>query len=93
MLCTTTASPTGRPLKPHARNIANDVAIPTAAPPGATDESALEARVAREARRYESPGSAATSGGPYVTRFSSAASASTTSHRHDTVCTTSQTSP
>ena len=58
-LCTTTASPTGRPLKPHARNIANDVAIPTAAPPGATDESALDASVTREARRYESPGSAA----------------------------------
>ncbi len=64
MLCTTTARPTGRPVKPHARNIANDVAIPTAAPPGATDESALDASVTREARMYESPGSAATSGGP-----------------------------
>ena len=63
-LVTTTASPTGRPLKPHARSIANDVAIPTAAPPGATDDSAVEASVTRVAWRYESPGSAATSGGP-----------------------------
>ena len=36
-------------LKPHARSIANDVAIPTAAPPGATDDSAVDASVTRVA--------------------------------------------
>ena len=56
---TTTASPTGRPLKPQARSIANDVAMPTAAPPGATIESADDARVTRAACRYRRPGSAA----------------------------------
>ena len=54
----------GGPSKPHARSIANDVAIPTAAPPGATDDSAVDASVTRVARKYEMPGSAATRGGP-----------------------------
>ena len=63
-LCTATASPARRPSKPHARSIANVVAIPTAAPPGATDDSAVDASVTRVARKYEMPGSAATRGGP-----------------------------
>ena len=61
---TTTASPTGRPLKPHALSIANEVAIPTAAPPGATVDMAVEASVTRVACRYRRPGNAAIHGGP-----------------------------
>ena len=48
-LVTTTASPTGRPLKPHARSIAIVVAMPTAAPPGAIEDSAVDASVTRDA--------------------------------------------
>ena len=44
-LVTATARPTGRPEKPHALSIANEVATPAAAPPGATIESAVEASV------------------------------------------------
>ena len=54
-LCTTTASPTGGPRSPT-REHRERVAIPTAAPPGATDDSAVDASVTRVARRYESPG-------------------------------------
>jgi len=46
---TTTASPTGRPLNPHALSIATDDAIPTAAPPGATIDMAVDARDIRVA--------------------------------------------
>ena len=62
-LITATARPTGRPRKPQARSIVNDVATPTAAPPGATIDNAVDASVTRVARRYESPGSEATHGG------------------------------
>ena len=48
-LGSTTARPTGRPLNPQARSIANEVPIPTAAPPGATEESAVDASVTRVA--------------------------------------------
>jgi hypothetical protein len=63
-LVTTTASPTGRPLKPQALSIAKELAMPTAAPPGATVDSAVDASVTRVACQYDSPGSAATHGGP-----------------------------
>jgi hypothetical protein len=49
--------------------------------------------VTREDAMYESPGSAAMSGGPYVERLSSVATTSTAIHSHESVCTTSQTSP
>jgi hypothetical protein len=64
MLVTTTARPTGRPLKPHALSIANDEAMPIAAPPGATVDRAVEASVSRVECQYDSPGSAAIHGGP-----------------------------
>ena len=48
---TTTASPTGRPLKPRARSIATVVAIPTAAPP--RSDHGERRRRERDARRKE----------------------------------------
>ena len=83
----------GRPLNPQALSIANELAIPTAAPPGATVESAVEASVTRVARRYDSPGSAATHGGPYVAVFSTTEATSRTIHSHERLLTTAQTSP
>jgi hypothetical protein len=46
---TTTASPTGRPLKPRARSIATVVATPAAGPPGAITESAVDKSATRDA--------------------------------------------
>jgi hypothetical protein len=48
MLVTATASPTGRPSNPHTLSIPNEVAIPVGAPPGATIETAVDARVTRD---------------------------------------------
>src|SRR4029079_2770942 len=90
---TTTASPTGRPLNPHDLSIANDEAIPTAAPPGATVDMAVEARVTLVACRYDSPGSAAIHGGPYVAVFRTTDRISATIHCHSMSLATSHTSP
>ena len=89
---TVTASATGRPLNPQPRSIANDTAMPGAAPPGATYVDAVDAWVTTNAWRKPSPGSAAIQGGAYVRTFTSDATASATNDSHVSVLTTSQTS-
>ena len=92
MLVTVTASPTGRPSKPHDFSIPNEAAIPAAPPPGATTETAVDASVTRLEWKYDSPGSAAIHGGPNVATLISAATASPTIHAHERPFTNSQTS-
>ena len=56
--------------KPQTRRIPYEPAIPTAAPPGATIESAVDAWVIISAGRKRSPGSATIHGGAKVTTLS-----------------------
>ena len=93
MPVTATASPTGRPSNPHALSIENEVAIPGAAPPGATIVTAVEASVTRVEWTNERPGSAAIHGGPFVRALRGAAATSATIHCHERSLTTSQTWP
>ena len=83
MLVTATARPTGRPSNPQVFNIPNDVAIPAAAPPGVTIDTAVEPSVTRDPCMYESPGSAAMNSGAEVATFSAAARRSATIHSQE----------
>ena len=56
MPVTATASPTGAAAKPQERSIVNEPAMPTAAPAGATIESAVDAWLITNAWRKRSPG-------------------------------------
>src|SRR5262245_7005888 len=89
---TVTASVTGRPLKPQARNIANDTAIPGAKPPGAMYVDAVDACVTTNACRNLRPGRAACQGGAYVARFTSTTASSARTCGHESALTTCQTS-
>ena len=77
---------------PQPRSIPHDPAIPTAAPPGATMESAVEACVISRAFRNPRPGSVIIHGGANVARLSTVAPTRTATHSHVSVVTTSQTS-
>ena len=87
-----TASPTAALTKPQARSIANESAIPTATPPGATYVEAVEAWVTTNAWRKRRPGSAAIHGGANVTRLRIVAPARSAMSFHDSPLTTPQTS-
>ena len=80
------------PLKPQTLRIPYCPAIPTAAPPGATIESAVEAWVIISAGQKRSPGSATIHGGAKVQMLSAVAATSATIHGHEMSLTTSQTS-
>ena len=66
--------------------------MPTAAPAGATIESAVEAWVIISAGQKRRPGSAAIHGGAKVQMFSAVAAINATTHGHEMSLTTSQTS-
>ena len=78
--------------KPQARSIPQEPAIPTAAPPGAMIESAVDACVIANAWRKRRPGSVTIHGGAKVTRLSTVAPISTSTHSQVSVLTTPQTS-
>ena len=75
-LVSVTARATGAPSKPHPRRIPTWPAMPTATPPGATIDSAVEACVIVSAGTKRRPGSATCHGGANVTTFSTTATAS-----------------
>ena len=87
-----TARATSRAGKPQRRVIPYEPAIPTAAPPGNTSDSAVDACVSSIARTKPSPGSAIIHGGANVARLMHVATTSATIHGHDRPFTTCQTS-
>ena len=83
---------TSRAGKPQRLVIPYEPAIPTAAPPGNTSESAVDACVSAIARMKPRPGSAIIHGGANVARLMHVATTSATTHSHDRPFTTFQTS-
>ena len=91
-LTTVTARAISRPEKPQRRSTPYEPAIPTAAPPGTTIESAVEACVRAKAERKSRPGSATIHGGAKVRRLRIVAATSASTHGHDRPRTTAHTS-
>ncbi len=89
---TVTARATGGPLKPQARSMSADTAMPGAKPPGATYVDAVDACVTTNAWRKRRPGSAACHGGAYVARLTRVMPTSASRLGHVSVFTTPQTS-
>ena len=81
MVKTTSASVVRARSNPHPRSIAKVIASPTASPPGATFEIAVEASDTVSELRRPSPGSAAIHGGPKVTMLRTATPVSTAASR------------
>ena len=91
-LTSVTARAIGLVPNPQTLRIPNWPAMPTAAPPGATIESAVEACVIISAGQKRSPGSATIHGGANVQMLRAVAATSATIHGHEISLTTPQTS-
>ena len=90
---TTRASVVRALSNPQPRSIAKVIASPTASPPGATFEIAVEASETVSALRNDSPGSAAIQGGPNVRTFRIATARRMTTSLRERLLTISQTAP